>query len=377
MSKSSKNYKKTRKAAKKLYGNGGGILPGWTPEDFFNHYFSPYFQNEFCNNTEGLINGAININNGDYYPDSDGVRDFMKLMPSVDPQVPVGLKYPYDLRWNQTEPVSQLTKRNELVSNLSMRRKIFDMQRKADLGTILNVDPTSMKVITPDVIMTQIVCRSGNDLFCRIPDDICLEGHVSYYNGDMNISGYSDDDHDIEKILAFGLIHATGYPMPHNIGERSKLFMASLGCIYQHRDEFDVDLLVDMGIIFVFASEFRIWTSCVHNLYPAICVRDIFAGGAYYFPNDEDCYHFMTATTDGTHTYKKYKPCMKGLSSESIATYDDEISISSDDVIMIVNVPNKKAFDNIINVATSFMTGAGMNESTEENQTQETSNSGV
>ena len=375
MSKSSKNYKKFRKAAKKLYGNGDGIFPWWTPEDFLNQYFGPYFQHEFGNNTEGLINEAININNGDYYPDAD--RDFMKPIQPVNPQAPVGTKYPYDLGWNQNEPVSQLIKGNGFVNNQSMKRKIFDMQYKADLGTISNVDPTSMKVISPDVITSQIVCRSGNDLFCRIPDDICLEGHGSYYNNDMNISGYSDNNHDVEKIIAFGLIHATGYPMPTIIDKR-KLFMASLGCIYQHRDEFDVDFLVDMGIIFVFASEFRIWTSCVYNLYPHICVRDIFAGGAYYFPNDEDCYHFMTATADGTHTYKKYKPCMKGLSSESIATYDDEISISSDDVIMIVNVPSKESFDNIIDVATTFMRNrTDATGSKEENQTQDTSNSGV
>lgn len=370
MSKTKKNYKKFRKAAEKLYGNGGIFYP-----DEYGSYY-PYNPS---NGIENLVSTAIRANNGDYRPDYKQNR-FDVPVPMFDPKVvddEPNIVYPYGYA-DPSTPMKQPDMRRFRLGYLNhssnyepkiyttlgesnIMEKMNTMQFRSDIGYIKNYDPTNDENHEP-VNVTNIVERTGSDLYCRVPDSIDING---YRYEDFNINGYEiGQTQVIENILAYGLIHDTGIKIGIIDHDKYDLFLSSLGYIYRlsiFRNKNLLSKLDDIGIIFVQASEFRVWTRVISSIYwkPN---RDSFLSGAYYFPSDRSCYHYVgypnklsvTPPSVQVPVFKVSNPC-DPLSKGRYTTFDESMNIQPDELIMIVEVPGMERVEAIIDFANELV----------------------
>lgn len=368
MSKTKKNYKKFRKAAEKLYGNGGIFYP-----DEYGAYY-PYNPS---NGIENLVSTAIRANNGDYRPDYKQNR-FDVPVAMFDPKVVddrSNIVYPYvcqdpstpmsqpdmsRFRLGYSNPSSPYGQRiYTTLGESNIMEKMNTMQFRSDIGYIKNYDPTDDGAHEP-VNVTNIVERTGSDLYCRVPDSIDING---YRYDDFNINGYEiGQTQVIENILAYSLIHETGMRIATIDHDKYDLFLSSLGYIYRlsiFRNKNILSKLDDIGIIFVRASEFRVWTRVISSIHRKTN-RDSFISGAYYFPSDTSCYQYsgypnkLSTMPFQVPLFKVSNPC-DPLSKGRYTTFDESMNIQPDELIMIIEVPGMERVEAIIDFANELV----------------------
>lgn len=357
---SKKNWKKFKKAAAKVYGKGGNMLPE------FMDYMDP------CGDSSGSISDLVMSQgkmsnpypNGLYRNPSDGGIAGL-FSPRINPSVN---------QFNMidaSQPLSAPSATNNMPNEL-----VTTMQFNCDLGFIRNTDPTIKDQYDKGNIR-DIVTRSGDDIFCRVSPYVDIRSTIDL--GDescaLNVSGYytGNDTTDIDpvtNIITYAMLHETGYDITEdeNLNTEKEYYnllhryVAALGYIYQHLDQCNPSDLLDAGIIISTIAEFRVWARCVQN---SGKMKNHQSGmslsGAYYF-NDVGCYKYSGIISDLASD-----PCTSGLFSFmysnpsvdprfTLVSPYKSLQIPSTGKIMIVYVMNYANCSNIIQMASDLYT---------------------
>lgn len=357
---SKKNWKKFKKAAAKVYGKQGYMLPE------FMDYMDPY------GDTTGSIRDLVMSQdkmptpcpNGLYRNPSDGGITGL-FSPRINPSV-----NQFNMS-GATPSISAPSATNNMPNEL-----VTMMQFNSDLGFIHNTDPTIKEQYEKGNIR-DIVTRSGDDIFCRVSPYVDIRSSIDLgdHSCELNVSGYHDDtdttDIDpVTNIITYAMLHETGY----NITEDESLntekeyynllhrYIAALGYIYQHLDQCDASDLLDVGIIISTIAEFRVWARCVQNSGKMKKRQsEMSLSGAYYF-NDVGCYKYSGIISDLASD-----PCTSGLFSFmysnpsvdprfTLVSPYKSLQIPSTGKIMIVYVMNYANCSNIIQMASDLYT---------------------
>lgn len=351
---SKKNWKKFKKAAAKVYGKQGNMLPE------FMDYMDPY--GDSTGSIRDLIMSQDKISNpypnGLYRNPSDGgiaglFSPRVNLVPSAD-------------RIDNAKMNPQAVEEsNGLISM---------MQFNSDLGFIHNDDPTIKEQYEKGNIR-DIVTRSGDYIFCRVSPYIDVRSTIDIGDQEdaLTVGGYFDGENinDIDivtNILTYAMIHQTGYSLTddeeinttESYVELLHRYIAALGYIYQHLDQCDPSVLLDKGIIVSTVAELRVWTQCLHNA--GILVndhREALLSGAYYF-NDKGCYKYSGITNRLAYDPEMAKfmymnPSIDGSRFLPVRPYES-LRIPSTGKMMIVYVMNRDTCYSIIQMASDLYT---------------------
>lgn len=398
-SKSKKNYKKMRKAARKFYGDSFSFEPDTSIEDLFNYRFNQMYPKQMpaVPNAEDLIR----------MQELNGSLVTPKCMPSYGAgPIQMPLKGTSNVR--ERDEV-HLTKRQEYESC---------KMNVSDVLSVLNISDQSFihgPFIADDPLLDEgglyknngcvpIVEKVGTEPNCNIglltSEAIRFRDIVD--NKPVRSICESDGEvvvtklnHDYtmkpEDIFSCACFHGYGYLAKD--GKEGKEFIENLRSIYEIFDGHNNSLpglsayydLLDHKIMFVTAAEYRIWMTTMSKMYGLMqeryenCstmmtfqkIRRL--SGAYYFPEDQYGFikfdgvsrrgiitgdYFQSSTVFGTYL-ETNDPLADTGTAVSISglqrtiTIQDMFNIKPDDRIMIVHVADKYDYNDIDEMMTS------------------------
>lgn len=403
MSKSKKNYKRARKAAKRFYGDGFSFTPSALDDWMYQYGVSPFYQPTSAPRMEDLIqmqkeNGTLSI------PDTNedtrfdhGTRNFIYGClnnPIPRPSEPIGY-----IGRGSLDTDDCMIKRSDIIgliekSDASFINNLCDENERHSL-----IGPTGLYLkngCAPIVTRVDKFNKQIPVIGCLISDSIQFHTDFTSVNSSEwtlvesisnkdqlfpNVES-SSHDHAVSDILTNACFHSFGYI--------SKNYDNTYDFINALRSTYDITVngygktkidtntfneMLDYQIILVTAAEYRTWMRSVAKIYgdmqpvqtcySTISQRDYIGrlSGAYYFKDDEEGFYKLSGISSNGVILGDYfanTAVFADLVSKSdmgyegnninhqLLTLHDMLVVKGEDVIMIIHVGNSDDLDHII-----------------------------
>ena len=397
-SKSKKNYKKMRKAARKFYGDSFSFEPDTSIEDLLNYRFNQMYPKQMpvLPNAEDLI--RMQELNGSLVTPA-------YMLGGNDGPIRIPLKGSSNVR--ERDEAHLIKRQDYEICKMNV----------SDVLNVLNISDQSFihgPFITDDPLLDEgglyknngcvpIVEKVGVEPNCDIGLLVssairfreCIDNKpvrsICESDGEAVVTKLNHDyTMKPEDIFTCACFHGYGYLAKD--GKEGKEFIENLRSIYEIFDGYSNSMpdledyynLLDYKIMFVTAAEYRIWMTSMAKMYGLMqeryenCstmmtnqkIRRL--SGAYYFPEDQDGFikfdgvsrrgivtgdYFHSSTVFGTYLETNDPLADTGIAIpvgglQRSITIQDLFNIKADERIMIVHVGDKYDYNDIDSMMT-------------------------